>query len=166
MIGDNMPALKSLTKEMKEALGNSGLVKDYAKLLEKKELIDDDDAVKYVKAVVTRYKSIKATHPPKEEYQAKRKAILLQLKPFIAELSIASFSKPGDVILLLQDAGFERESITKIVKHMEQPGADGDEFCCFLTSIATSDTSLICNDDHDHHHHHHDHHGGYYRGYC
>lgn len=159
-----MPALKSLTKKMEEALGNSGLVKEYAKLLEKKETLkDDDDAIKYVKAVVTRCKLIEASNPSKEEDQAKRKAVLSQLKPHIAELCIESFSKSGDVILLLQDAGFERDSINKIVTHMEQPGDNGDEFCCFLTSLATCETSLNTNNGH---HHHHDHHGGYHRSHC
>jgi hypothetical protein len=48
---------------------------------------------------------------------------------------------------------------------MEQPGSDGDDFACFITSIVTSETALsLCNNDNHHHHHHH--HGGYYHRHC
>ena len=162
-----MPTLKQLTPEMTEALGKTqGLIKRYEDLLAKSKsesLRDNKDTVTYIDDVVKRYKSIKATNPSKEELKIKKGTYLLQLKQHVAEASVASFSKPTDVAIRLQEVDFAAESIDQIVKGMEQAGGNNDDLATLLTSLVTSETFLaFCSDGGHHHHHHHGFGGGHH----
>lgn len=150
-----MPMLNPLTSEMKDALGKmSNLVAQYETLAEKSKLEslrDNQDAIKYVDLSVKRYKSIKATSPATEELQIKRESFLALLKQHIAEVGVKSFSKPDDLASRLKEVDYSADSIDKVTKGMEQAGVNDDDLATLITSVVTSETSLLSG---SHHHGH------------
>ncbi|KTD06157.1 coiled coil protein [Legionella gratiana] len=150
-----MPTLNPLTPEMNDALGKmSTLVPQYNSLAEKSKsesLRDNQDAMQYVDSVIKRYKSIKATSPTTVDLQSKKESFLSLLKQHVAEVGVMSFSKPGDVASRLNEVDFSAESIDQITKGMEQAGLNDDDLATLVTSVVTSETSLLSG---SHHHGH------------
>lgn len=165
-----MFVLRPLSKEMIAALGTTKrFIERYHELRllsQHQSLIDNQTASQFVDDVIRRYKSIAATNPQLTELEVKKNSYLPQLRQLVAEISIVSFSKPGDVTTRLQEVEFPSDTIDNIVKGLEQAGSNDDDFCAiFLATSASSETSLLLCDHANHHHHHdshHHHHGSHH----
>ncbi|CAM2788567.1 coiled coil protein [Legionella steigerwaltii] len=149
-----MATLKKLEPELKEALGTLlDLQSRYELLIEKSnegKLKDDEEAAKYIDEVVNRYTVIKSTSPTSSALQAKKEAYLPLLRAHAAEVSVLTFSKPGDLAFRLKQLDFEPSKIDEITKGLEQAGGDDDCLAVLLSSIII--TSATCKDDHHHGH--------------
>lgn len=149
-LGEKMPMLNPLTPEMKDALGKT-LGPQYETLLQKSKhesLRDNQDAIKYVDSVIRRYKAIEGTSTS----ESRREPFLAQLKKHAGEVVAVSFSKPGDVASRLKEVDFSNDSIDEITKGMEQPGVNDDDLATLITSVVTSETSLLSGNSHHHGH--------------
>ena len=159
-----MLSLRPLTQEIATALGTTKRFKErYQELFttsQTQSIRDNQVAAQYIDDVIRRYQSIAATNPQQEKFQIKKNEYLFHLRQLVAEISVVSFSKPGDVITRLQQVDFKEDAIEKIVKGMEQAGDNDDDFCSIIgassqTSVATCDA--LSDNNHHHHHHHHCH---------
>jgi hypothetical protein len=139
-----MPTLKPLTTKKVEALGKTKkFTERYQTLLalsENQSIRDNALASLYVDDVINRYILIEATQPQQKEIQIKKNDYLLQLRQHVAEMSVVSFSKPGDIITRLQAVHIPEDAIDKIVKGMEQAGNNDDDgfYRIIITSQAVN----------------------------
>ncbi len=155
-LGEKMPMLNQLSSELREALGKmSPRATQYQVLAEKSKsesLRDNQDAINYVDSVIKRYKSIKAISPTTSLLESKRESFLALLKQHVGEIAVLSFSKPSDVASRLKEVDFSNDSIDEITKGMEQPGVNDDDLATLITSVVTSETSLLSANSHHHGH--------------
>ncbi len=155
-LGEKMPLLNQLSSEMKDALGKVGALSTQYEILAEKSksesLRDNPDAIKYVDSVVKRYKSVKATSPNTSELQSKKDSYLSLLKQHVGEIAAVSFSKPADMASRLKEVDYSNDSIDEITKGMEQPGVNDDDLATLITSVVTSETSLLSSNSHHHGH--------------
>lgn len=114
-------SLAHCTTQTEESIGAT-LRETLKKLLAEKETFHgDEDAQRYVDAVIRRYRVLQ-TAPTPESLIEKRSVFLSELRKHVIEMTVYSFDKPADVSLRLQLVGVPDEEIIKITEAMVQPG--------------------------------------------